>query len=238
MLNQLKRLYLLPASLLVLLVGCNDSNNSPMVISEPDPMPVVEFSYQVEVTNLTYAQPFSPLAVVLHDNTTLWNIGESASAGLEMLAEGGDTSAFMADQQVLAMASNDGILLPGASALVTITTSDEMATYFTLATMLVNTNDAFSGLTGIDLSLMALDQSQSWTLGAYDAGSEMNSEMAGTMPGPADGGTGFDENRDDVDFVAMHPGIVSSDDGLTTSTLTQAHRFDGPVLKLTLTRIK
>lgn len=236
MLNQLKRIYLLPALLLVLLLGCNDSNNSQVVMSEP--MAMAQFSYQVSVTNLTYAQPFSPLAVVLHDNVSLWNIGESVSPALEMLAEGGDNTAFMADPQVLAMASNDDILMPGSSAFVTLTTSDEMATYFTLATMLVNTNDAFSGLSGVDLSTMALDQSQTWMLGAYDAGSEMNSELPGTVPGPADGGTGFDENRDDVNFVAMHPGVVSSDDGLTTSTLTQAHRFDGPVLKLTLTRIK
>jgi hypothetical protein len=113
-----------------------------------------------------------------------------------------------------------------------------MATYFTAATMLVNTNDAFSGLTGIDISTMAVDDKKSWRLNVYDAGTELNSEAMGTIPGPADGGTGFDASRDDVDFVGYHSGVVSQDDGLSSSVLTQAHRFDNPAIKLTITRTK
>jgi hypothetical protein len=113
-----------------------------------------------------------------------------------------------------------------------------MATYFTAATMLVNTNDAFSGLTGIDISTMAVDDKKSWRLNVYDAGTELNSEAMGTVPGPADGGTGFDASCDDVDFVGYHSGVVSQDDGLSSSVLTQAHRFDNPAVKLTITRTK
>ncbi len=59
----------------------------------------------------------------------------------------------------------------------------------------------------------------------------------GTIPEPADSSTGFDALRDDVDFVTYHSGVVSADDGLSSSVLTQAHRFDNPAVKLII-RIK
>jgi hypothetical protein len=165
-------------------------------------------------------------------------VGEAATLALEELAESGDNTDFLADSNALATSSGAGVILPGTFSSVAISTTDRMATYFTAATMLVNTNDAFSGLTGIDISTMAVDDTKSWSLSVYDAGTELNSEAMGTIPGPADGGTGFDASRDDVDFVGYHSGVVSQDDGLASSVLTQAHRFDNPAIKLTITRTK
>jgi len=221
-------------TLALLLSACND-NDAPVVVTPPPP---VEYSYTVTVTNLTYAQPLSPLGVILHSDNKLWMVGETASVALEKLAEGGDNTDFLADASALASNSSDGVILPGTMSTVTINTTDRMATNFTAATMLVNTNDAFSGLTGIDISTMAVDGTKSWNLNVYDSGTELNSEAAGTIPGPADGGTGFDEARDDVDFIGSHSGVVSQHDGLSSSVLTQAHRFDNPAIKLTITRTK
>ena len=58
----------------------------------------------------------------------------------------------------------------------------------------------------------------------------------GTIPGPVDMGIGFDTARDDVDFVAMPPGIVSVDDGLNTSVLSKLHGFDNPIAKIQVIR--
>jgi hypothetical protein len=190
------------------------------------------------VTNLTNAQPLSPITVVLHGDAIMWSIGNAASEGLELLAESGDNSMIIADSAVLTSASSDGVVMPGTSATISVTTTDEMAGYLTLVSMLVNTNDAFSGLTGLELSSLTVNNPRSWSLGVYDSGTEANSESMGTIPGPADSGTGFDIARDDVDFVAMHPGVVSMDDGLTSSVLTEAHRIDNPAIKLTITRTK
>jgi hypothetical protein len=217
------------ATLALLLSACNHNNNA------TDP---VEYSYTVTVTNLTYAQPLSPLGVILHTDTKMWMVGNAASVALEKLAEGGDNTDFLADTNALAQKSSDGVILPGSMSTVDLSTTDRMATYFTAATMLVNTNDAFSGLTGIDISTMAVDDTKSWNLNVYDAGTELNTEAAGTIPGPADGGNGFDATRDDVDFVSYHSGVVSQDDGLSSSVLTQAHRFDNPAIKLTIKRTK
>lgn len=225
-------------------MACNDSDNNgddnetemPVVVTPP-PAPM-EYSYTVMVSNLTHSQPMSAITGVLHGDTTLWKIGEEASEPIEKIAESGDNTDLLAMESILASGSNGGILMPGTSAEFTISTTDENANYFSIISMLVNTNDAFTGLTGVDISSMEVDATNSWVLGTYDAGTEGNSEMMGTIPGPADGGTGFDAMRDDVNYVAMHPGIVSKDDGLTQSVLTQAHRFDNPTLKLTITRTK
>lgn len=218
-------------ALALLLSACNDNDG-------PNTVAPVEYSYTVTITNLTYAQPLSPLGVILHGDNKMWMVGETSSLALEKLAEGGDNTDFLADVNALATNSSDGVILPGTMSTVNISTTDRMATYFTAATMLVNTNDAFSGLTGIDISTIAVDGTKSWNLNVYDAGTELNSEAVGTIPGPADSGTGFDETRDDVDFVAYHSGVVSQDDGLSSSVLTQAHRFDNPAIKLTITRTK
>ena len=224
-------------SLTLLLGGCSDDDDDEEMMVEPEPTPMpVNVSYEVSVTNLTYGQPMSPIGVALHSEGQLWMVGESASAELEQMAEGGDNSALLALSVVNASASGDAPFGPGATQTVTVTIEDTTDSKLSLVSMLVNTNDAFTGLNAIDLASLAAGDSWTGYVGVYDAGTEVNSEMAGTIPGPIDGGTGFDAARDDVDFVAMHPGVVSMDDGLATSVLTQAHRFDNPAVYITITR--
>ena len=231
---------LAPALITLLLSGCFHDDEDPKIETPAVVItPVlIEYSYEVMITNLTNAQPLSPLGVVLHGDLPMWEIGVSASAALEKLSEGGDNTDFLASDGVITSMSSEGVILPGTKAIITLTTTDEMATNLSLATMLVNTNDAFSGLTNLALSTLMVDQAQTWNLPVYDAGTEKNTESAGTIPGPADGGVGFDAMRDDVNFVAMHSGVVSKDDGLTNSVLSQAHRFDNPSIKITITRTK
>jgi len=235
----------LASAMLTLLTGCpfdDDDNDSPMVeqpTPTPAPTPDPEYTYEISVENLTNAQPLSPIAAALHGDATLWQTGMAASNALEVLAEGGDNTDFIAQEGIIASMSGEAPVGPGATDSVSVTTTDMSATYITVATMLVNTNDAFSGLTGVDLSSLEVDDTQTWTLAAYDAGTEANSEAAGTIPGPADGGMGYDATRDDIsDVVIRHQGVVTQDDGLTGSVLTQAHRFDNPTMRVTITRTK
>lgn len=225
-------------SLTLFLGACSDDDDDEVVVTpDPDPVPMpVDVSYEVTVTNLTYGQPLSPVGVALHDEGQFWMVGETASTELEYLAEGGDNSQLLGLSVVNASASGDAPFGPGASQTVTVTIEDTTDSKLSLVTMLVNTNDAFTGLNAIDLSGLMVGDSWSSYAGVYDSGTEANSEMAGTIPGPADGGTGFDAARDDVDFVGKHPGVVSQDDGLATSVLTQAHRFDNPAVYITITR--
>jgi hypothetical protein len=235
-------LQLLIASVLTLgLAACNDNDKvaeEVVVVPVVPVTPVMEYNYSITLTNLTYAQPLSPVVVTLHGDTKMWQVGQSASAALEKLAEGGDNTDLIALASNMATTTSEGPVPPGASVTLDITTTEPSATYLTVATMLVNTNDAFSGLTGIDISTLTLNQQKSWQLNVYDAGTEQNNEAIGTIPGPADGGVGYDATRNDIDLVSYHSGVVSKDDGLSSSVLTQAHRFDNPAVKLTITRTK
>jgi hypothetical protein len=165
-----------------------------------------------------------------------------ASVALENLAESGDNSAVLAESIVLSGQGGAGLILPGMSEMVDIsyTVSDEnnAPTMLSLATMLVNTNDAFTGINALAVNNLAVGESISLTTSSYDSGTEKNSELMATIPGPAGGGTGegFNAERNDIDKVAMHSGIVSADDGLMVSALTQAHRFDNPTLAVMVTR--
>ncbi|MFT5164154.1 MAG: hypothetical protein ACI9FJ_002755 [Alteromonadaceae bacterium] len=219
--------------------GSSNNNDTAMDTPVPPPVPpVVTLEYQVTVSNLTNAQPFSPLALVLHQSGEIWQIGQPASLMLETLAESGDNSGVIGADFVVSSASNDGILLPGAQAQVTISTTDTAAAKLSLAAMLVNTNDGFSGFNSVDLSALEVGGMMRFTTSVYDAGTEGNGEMPGTIPGPADGGEGMNEARDDVDYVAMHPGIVSADDGLTLSVLSGEHKFDNPAMSVKIMRIQ
>jgi len=155
-----------------------------------------------------------------------------------MLAESGDNSALLAESFVSDSASGSSIIGPGSSQTVTVVSADQNISLMSFATMLVNTNDGFSGATGMDVSAMAVGDTQSFNQVAFDAGTEANTESQGTIPGPADSGDGFDATRDDVNFVALHKGVVTSDDGLSSSVLNVSHKFDNPVIAVTITRIQ
>ena len=112
------------------------------------------------------------------------------------------------------------------SQVLELTVASDQSMMFTVASMLVNTNDAFTGLKQQALSNLAVGEQLTLLGSVYDGGSEANTESAGTIPGPADNGQGYSSVNDDVGFVAMHSGVVSHDDGLSVSVLNQSHRFE------------
>lgn len=228
--------HLLPISALFLLAACGSDNDDVMEMPMPEPPAPVVSSYDITVTNLSHAQPLSPVAVALHSSGQFWTIGESASEELEYLAEGGDNSFILGLSMVASGASGMAPIAPGASETISVSIEDNDMPLLSVITMLVNTNDAFTGVNGQSLAELETGDVWSTTTHVYDSGTEKNSEAMGTIPGPVDGGTGFDAMRDDVDFVSMHPGIVSIEDGLSSSVLSKAHAFDNPVAKITVTR--
>ena len=243
--NQLqKTLSVLLLSGTFLLQACSNDDStvsigSPPMFNPPPPMA----SFDVTVANLTNAQPLSPIAVIAHQSGyAIFSIGSAASMGLEEMAEGGDNTALLAaadaDMMVASSASGAAAIGPAGSETVTIDVLESGLPdlEISIATMLVNTNDAFTSLNTV-VGNMAVGDVLTFYAVAYDAGTEADTEMAADIPGPAGGGTGFDMARDDqADRVAMHSGIVSQDDGLATSDLTEQHRFDNPVAHIRIAR--
>ena len=215
-------------ALVLLLQGCSDDDNSSLR------------EYQVDLTNLTHNQAIAPVGVILHGaGFQPFVLGAAASEGLEQLAEGGDNTMFLgdaaADSAVLDTAAGAAVIAPGGHERFAVGDSSD-SPHLSLAGMLVNTNDGFAALNSINLSSLTNGSSLTLYANVYDSGTEGNSEAASDLPGQ--GGEGFNTARDDHDFVAVHPGVIGHDDGLTTSALDQSHRFDNPALRIVVTRVQ
>jgi hypothetical protein len=243
--NQINSFRLLVISLAtVLAAGCDSDNNGNAGGTVVPPPPAMA-TFDVTVSNLTNGQRLSPVAVIAHQSSySVFTVGDAATAGLETLAEGGDNSALIAeadaDAMVMASASGAAPIGPAGSEIISfeVLQSDLPGLSVSFSTMLVNTNDAITGLNGAAIADMVAGDSISWRTIAYDAGTEANTESAAHIPGPAGGGEGFNAARDDIaDRVAMHPGVVGQDDGFAASDLNGQHRFDNPVAQVTIERI-
>ena len=164
-------------------------------------------TYEITVTNLTYDQVLSPPLAVSHvPPIQLYQVGEPASEGMEALAEGGDTGllteTLSGADGICDVMTADGPVPPGSSTTITILGSGKHVV--SVATMLVNTNDAFAGLEG--MAIPRAYNSASRTVPAFDAGTEINDELCANIPGPACGGSGTDASGGEG-FVHIHRGI-------------------------------
>ena len=227
----------LAGSVLILLTACGD------LFDDDDDDDNDTYTFEVRMQNLTAQQPLAPFTVIAHNSDyQLFSVGEPVSEGLEYLAEGGNGS-FLIDEvsdldSVYAFVNEATAPTgPGANVTVTFEVDTLEDLHLSTATMLVNTNDAISGSNGTPINHLALGESITIRAPAYDAGTEANTETAATIPGPAGGGEGFNASRSgDTGFLSMHGGVVTADDGLATSALNEIHRWDNPVIQLTITR--
>ena len=211
----------------IMLLGLSACNNEPQ-------------EYRISITNLTHAQPISPPVAMLHNkNFSFWEIGESASEALEMLAEGGNGGELLRMRKNNPQFQATDPLFAGSNIEFSLHTEHNNATHLSVVGMLVNTNDGFSGLNAIELEGIQPGQNRVYYAHVYDAGTEFNSELPGSIPGPADGGEGFNAVRDDVTgVVTLHSGVVSADDQHIASTLSGADKFDNPALRIVVTALQ
>jgi len=91
--------------MLLTITGCDTSSNNrveepPVVETPPPPPAVADASFSVQVTNMTNAQPLSPVAIILHaQGYTAFTDGQPASLAIEQLAEGGSNADLLGDAQ-------------------------------------------------------------------------------------------------------------------------------------------
>lgn len=187
---------------------------------------------QINVTfaNLqqTEGSLLTPIFAATHDGTyDFFNAGETASAGLQSLAEDGDPSQLIADSIASggaseAMATPGGVLAPGESRTLTFFASpfDTKTHYLSYASMVLPSNDAFVG-NDFSLAIKLFDDHGNLirrvggetiiVAGAqvWDAGTEVNDEAPENTAGlsQATPNTGTDEN----DVIVAHAGHQGSD---------------------------
>jgi len=210
-------------------------------------------TYRVTLQNLTEGQALTPPLIATHAyGTHIFTVGEPASAELQAVAENGNNmllhDLLMADSRVLDIAEGaTGPLVPAANPGNTeftdsadvIITGDPSARFLSLASMLICTNDGFTGLNSVRLPPAG---AKIILTSGYDAGTEMNTEDFADLVPPcqgligvssADAGTGesnpmLAENG----VITYHAGIQGGDD-----LLPDVHGWKNPVAKITITCI-
>ncbi|MEM6514200.1 MAG: spondin domain-containing protein, partial [Pseudomonadota bacterium] len=131
----------------LLLQACDSDDSDPVAMVPPvTPPPPVNAIFDVTVTNLTNAQPLSPVAVIAHySDFAVFTVGQPATVGLEELAEAGTNDALLAEAdanaEVVQTASGAAPIGPGGSETITFEIVEDELPQLLLSTstMLVNT---------------------------------------------------------------------------------------------------
>ena len=189
----------------------------------------------LSITNLMRGQILSPVFIARHgpDAGPLYTLGQPASTSLAKLAKDADASGLLTDwspegndaiSEAMFVALNGGPIMPGATVTMSFEVTDGNS-LVSFASMLVTTNDAFIGASGLDVST-----SRTINLNAYDAGSEANSESCAYIPGPPCGNHADDEAEAEG-HIYVHAGIHGGEG----SDLSPAmHDWRNPVARLTI----
>ena len=188
--------------------------------------------WRVTVTNVASpgSQPLSPPLLVVHSRMAdVWSVGEIASHGVAAIAEDANNAvleaALAGGPGVRSASTGAGGPIPPGQSRSYVVETDGGHGRLSLVTMLVNTNDAFTGLDSLRLN----GQGTSLTTMAYDAGSERNNELRSHIPGPCCGNPFVRDPEGAV--IRHHEGIAGRGD-----LSPAAYGWAGPVARVTVER--
>lgn len=207
-----------------------------------------EHQYQVTIENMTTGQIFSPGVIATHTkSSSVWEVGSPASEGIRAIAEDGNEIPALND-----LSSTSGVYevistgapisrIGGPAGLPTSRTytinAAANANRLSIAVMIICTNDGFTGVSGVKLP--GGFKSETHLVGAWDAGTEQNNQLfsqivdpcqvAGPVTAPPDGNGRVATNG----VIEMHPNITPG-----VGDLTAAHRWQFPVARITVQRLK
>jgi len=208
--------------------------------------------YEVTITNLTPGQPITPPLLVTHtEDVGFFTVGETASNGIQQLAENGNAEPLVEMLQgkagILDIVQGTVPLIPANNPGNTdfshsetfVVSSEGNRKYLSFASMLICTNDGFAGIDSVKLPKNQMTVYAE----AYDARTEMNTEDFVDMVPPCQGligvssddkGTGTSNSAIAEEGVIIpHPGIFGGDD-----LLENVHEWGNPVVKIDIVRMK
>jgi hypothetical protein len=212
--------------------------------------PAASATYAVTIHNLTAeGQPFTPpLAVTHRKPISMFTVGEAASFGLKEIAENGNLGPMMERlngsrhvTDLTVAAGSPPPLLPGTSITFDLSV-DRGAKYLSFVSMLICTNDGFTGVDGMRLPDKVGESVHAYA-DAYDAGTETNTEDFADMVPPCPGLTGVESDDQGTgtsdpalaegDVVRHHPGIQGIAD-----LMPGLHGWDDPVARIVVERTR
>lgn len=206
--------------------------------------------YQVTISNLTTGQWLTPPVIATHRRPVhLFEVGSPASFELQEIAENGNLApmvdALSANKHVfdvvVAVAGDPPPLAPGSAVTIQITAA-QGAKFLSFASMLICTNDGFTGINALRLP-RHVGESVTVDTAGYDAGTEINTEDFADIvpPCPALTGVPSDDPGTGVSNPALaeggvihhHPGIMGGND-----LLPEVHGWTDPVAEVVIVRTK
>ncbi len=198
-------------------------------------------TYRITVENLMPArgggasQVLSPSLVLVHDaGVDLFSVGQIANQSVIDVAEDA-----IGATGVAAYSGNPGVgfvgflgspIPPGQSQSFEVNAPARFH-QLSLVTMLVSTNDGFTGLDAVRLG----SRSDAYMTQAYDAGSEQNDQLIASIPGPCCGDTGRHGAGESLP-IRHHAGILVGVGNLDPATW--GWPTESPVARITVERLK
>jgi hypothetical protein len=207
-------------------------------------------TYRVTIRNLTNAQAFTPPVAAIHRQPVdLFEVGKPASFEVKEIAENGNVTPLfdkLSSQKdvigaIIGLADDQPPpVLPGAERTFDLTV-DKNAKFFSFVSMLICTNDGFTGVDAARLPKKVGDRVSGATNG-YDAGTEINTEdfadlvppcsalsgVPSSEPGTGESNPALAENG----VIQHHPGIQGEAD-----LSVDIHGWADPVAEYEITRI-
>jgi hypothetical protein len=209
-------------------------------------------TYKITITNLTAGQPLTPPILATHTSRTgIFKVGEAASEGIQQIAENGNGAPLLQalgeDTQVHDVVAGTAPLVPannpggtgfGSSETYTITTHGR-ARFLSYASMLICTNDGFTGLDSVRLP----KHKKTVYTAAYDARTEANTEDFADIVPPCQALIGV--SSDDMGSGMSNPllaedGIVIPHVGINggVDLFPEVHGWTDPVTKIEIERVR
>jgi hypothetical protein len=206
-------------------------------------------TYEVTIENLTSSgQWFTPPVIATHrPSTGMFTVGDPASFEVKEIAENGNLGPMQdalaadkhVDEVVTATSGSPPPLAPGSSVTVNIS-GDRGRKYLSFVSMLICTNDGFTGADTLRLPKKVGDTVEMYT-NAYDAGTEINTEDFADIVPPCQGLVGVTSEDDGTGMsnpdlaedgvIRMHLGVAGGDD-----LVPGVHGWTDPVGHITITR--
>ena len=218
--------------------------------------PVDLRTYRVTVTNLTAGQPLTPVLFATHRaSADVFTVGAPASFGVKEIAENGNLAPLAESLEAAGGVSEvfvggmpivpEG--LPGSATFphsVTFEISGELGAHrLSWVSMLICTNDGFTGLDSLKLPVHTGDQVTAATAG-YNAGTEINTEDFADIVPPCQALVGVSSGEPGTGTsnpALAEGGMIHHHDGIAggSDLLPEVHGWDvnAPVAEVVVERI-
>lgn len=206
-------------------------------------------TYEITIENLTSeGQPLTPPVVALHRGAVdLFQVGSPASEELKEIAENGNLAPMVdrleSDKHApsVAVAATPPVppLEPGESVTLELD-AEPGARFLSFASMLICTNDGFTGASRVRLPHRIGEEWVGETDG-YDAGTEVNTEDFSDIVPPCPALTGVeteDEGSGTSDPALAEDGVIHHHPGISgdADLDPELHGWDDPVARIVVRR--